>query len=494
MNEMTAGREGKCPHQRGGAAKRQRPSIVAVLPWLFAVVAASLALPVAAESPPDPGAEPPRKLAPDRASQARDFSEIDARLRQGSWADALGQLRAQEKRLTSNPGRRGEWLARVALAEAGSGQTDQAVWDWAVANALATGLFTAAELHDFGTAGALLAGFPKRQPGQAPSAMSIEPPGPEVQQEVKTRGELPPLAKVFWEPRPALRLEVIVDEQGRLRDPLVLSARSGEVAYTALEAMRDWRFEPAKKHGRPVATLHLLVVGPPGQVPLDKLIALSPETKAIEVMLRRQQWRPAAELAERRWENLIDGTEPGGEQAVERAALGVAMALRALARAGLDGGEQVAWARCRWEAAESLLPVLHDLDLSPYGRAGESVAAWRWDSFTAPFQPYSARPGTAEPHHQVTKPEKLAAPRPHYPDAAKKRLLAGRAILESVIDVEGRVRSPALAEPLDAGDPVSFAASALDSVCDYRFRPAVLDGKPVKVYYTLTVNFEARFH
>jgi outer membrane biosynthesis protein TonB len=37
---------------------------------------------------------------------------------------------------------------------------------------------------------------------------------------------------------------------------------------------------------------------------------------------------------------------------------------------------------------------------------------------------------------------------------------------------------------------VPFAASALDAVCDWRFKPATLDGRPVKVYYTLTVNFE----
>jgi TonB family protein len=460
-----------------------------VLAWLFAAIAAGVALPAAAGPAADAVAEPPQRLPLDRASSARGFVEIDALLRQGNWAAALGQLRTQEKRLTSNPGRRGEWLARVALAEAGSGQGDQAVWDWAVANALATGLFTAEELRDFGAAGALLAGRPRRQPGQAPPALSLEPPGPEVQNEVKTQGELPPLAHTTWEPRPSLRVEVVVDEKGRLRDPLVLSARSGEVAYRALEAMSDWRFEPAKKHGQPVATLHSLVVEPPGQVPIERLITLSLETKMIEVMLHRQQWRQAAELAEQRWYGLLDGTEPGGGQEVERAALGMAMALRALARAGL-GGEEQAWARCRWEAAQSLLPRLYDLDLSPYARAGEAVAAWRREAFTAPFQPFPARPEIGNSNGKMLKPEKIEAGPPHYPDAAKKRRLGGKVILESVLDTEGTVRNPALADPLDAGDPVSFAASALDAVCDYRFRPATLDGKPVKVYYTLTVTFK----
>jgi protein TonB len=65
-------------------------------------------------------------------------------------------------------------------------------------------------------------------------------------------------------------------------------------------------------------------------------------------------------------------------------------------------------------------------------------------------------------------------------------------IIESILDTEGRVRSRAILRGLDAGDPVTFAASALDAVCDWRFQPATLDGKPVKVYYTLTVTFAIR--
>lgn len=36
--------------------------------------------------------------------------------------------------------------------------------------------------------------------------------------------------------------------------------------------------------------------------------------------------------------------------------------------------------------------------------------------------------------------------------------------------------------------PAIFRSAALDAVMTWKFKPATLDGQPVKVYYTLTVN------
>ena len=37
---------------------------------------------------------------------------------------------------------------------------------------------------------------------------------------------------------------------------------------------------------------------------------------------------------------------------------------------------------------------------------------------------------------------------------------------------------------------MGLGLAAAEAVCGWRFRPATLDGEPVKVYYVLTVNFE----
>jgi TonB family protein len=38
--------------------------------------------------------------------------------------------------------------------------------------------------------------------------------------------------------------------------------------------------------------------------------------------------------------------------------------------------------------------------------------------------------------------------------------------------------------------PMGLTESAMDAVRQWRFRPATLDGRPVSVYFTLTVKFE----
>jgi protein TonB len=112
------------------------------------------------------------------------------------------------------------------------------------------------------------------------------------------------------------------------------------------------------------------------------------------------------------------------------------------------------------------------------------------EAFTAPFKKDTARPAIAPTRAEVRRPEKIKAPPPSYPFAARKQRLIGRVIIEAIIDTEGRLRHPAVIDPADASDLVVFAASALDTVCDWRFRPATLDGRPVKVYYTLTVTYD----
>lgn len=54
-----------------------------------------------------------------------------------------------------------------------------------------------------------------------------------------------------------------------------------------------------------------------------------------------------------------------------------------------------------------------------------------------------------------------------------------------MIDTEGCVSRDHVLK----GMPSGLSRAALASVEKWVFEPATLDGKPVKVYYTLTVNF-----
>jgi TonB family protein len=48
-------------------------------------------------------------------------------------------------------------------------------------------------------------------------------------------------------------LEFTIDEAGRVRDPRVVSSSNPAFEQPALTAVRDWRFEPARQNGQPVA-------------------------------------------------------------------------------------------------------------------------------------------------------------------------------------------------------------------------------------------------
>jgi TonB family protein len=88
----------------------------------------------------------------------------------------------------------------------------------------------------------------------------------------------------------------------------------------------------------------------------------------------------------------------------------------------------------------------------------------------------------------VSRPEKFYAPPPVYTEEARKMRLQGVVIIEAVIDKEGCVRRNQILK----GMPLGLSRAALAAVEKWVFEPAALDGKPVKVYYTLTINFQVQ--
>ncbi|HXO42866.1 MAG TPA: energy transducer TonB, partial [Thermoanaerobaculia bacterium] len=88
----------------------------------------------------------------------------------------------------------------------------------------------------------------------------------------------------------------------------------------------------------------------------------------------------------------------------------------------------------------------------------------------------------------VTKPEKISAPPPVYTEMARKARLQGVVIIEAIIDAQGNVINAHVLK----GMPMGLDKAAVEAVNKWKFRPAMLQGKPVKVYYTLTVNFQVQ--
>ncbi|MGE0639573.1 MAG: energy transducer TonB [Thermoanaerobaculia bacterium] len=86
---------------------------------------------------------------------------------------------------------------------------------------------------------------------------------------------------------------------------------------------------------------------------------------------------------------------------------------------------------------------------------------------------------------EITKPERLSGGSPSYTELARKARIQGVVIVEAIIDKEGKVTNVRVLKGL----PMGLDQAAVDAVKSWRFRPATLNGRPVSVYYSLTVNF-----
>jgi len=85
----------------------------------------------------------------------------------------------------------------------------------------------------------------------------------------------------------------------------------------------------------------------------------------------------------------------------------------------------------------------------------------------------------------ITEPIKINAPRPKYPEAARRARMQGVVVLECTISKTGNVKSVKVLRGLALG----LTQAAVDAVNKWKFKPSTLNGKPVEVIYILTVRF-----
>jgi periplasmic protein TonB len=87
---------------------------------------------------------------------------------------------------------------------------------------------------------------------------------------------------------------------------------------------------------------------------------------------------------------------------------------------------------------------------------------------------------------EVKQPELIKKVEPPYPEVARRSRLEGVVVLEAVITKTGSVEEVKVLRSLH---PVLDAA-ATNAVKQWKYKPAILNGRPVKVYFTVTVTFK----
>ncbi len=86
---------------------------------------------------------------------------------------------------------------------------------------------------------------------------------------------------------------------------------------------------------------------------------------------------------------------------------------------------------------------------------------------------------------EVSRPVKIHAPQPSYTEIARKARIQGEVRVQSIIDRNGDVGNIEVLKGL----PMGLTEAAVDAIRQWKFKPATLRGKPVDVYYRLTVTF-----
>lgn len=130
-----------------------------------------------------------------------------------------------------------------------------------------------------------------------------------------------------------------------------------------------------------------------------------------------------------------------------------------------------------------------DAGVPSYGPVGDGIGAGGGQG-SGPPGADDGRDGSSirQISGDMTRPILVVKVDPIYPTTARIARMAGRVTVEAVIGLDGQVES---AEVISSTSAL-FDASALDAVRHWRYRPALVNGRPVRVYFKVAVEFVLR--
>lgn len=413
-----------------------------------------------------------------RAAEAQDAAivAIDGQIERGEWEGArAAAAEVLERSKSVFHGALQRALVRLALLEAKLGQDEEALWHWQALQALGGGELAIPLFPKFGAAGERLESRKQRSHGEIPAgverwgASGLTPAR-------RIGGDLPQGDAGCTASRGPLwaRFEAVIDAAGKLQQPTI-SGTSVCFSFEVLKAARSWTFEPARRDGAPVAALYAETINPTAGRTLRELIKGAPVSPKILSLLEASKFAAAEAKLAKEWEATLNDGSPSRRLTV------TLLALRALALAAHDDPNDQRRAGCLFEAAQGEEPAFYHLDLSPFGAAGQRLAAHHYGEVRA--QPIAAASAGERSERPEVLRETWQRPRKRFPSGSYG---ASHVYIEALIDASGAVREPILfgrEEGLRGLD-----LEALDAFCASRFRPATIAGRPVAALYVLTLS------
>jgi len=155
---------------------------------------------------------------------------------------------------------------------------------------------------------------------------------------------------------------------------------------------------------------------------------------------------------------------------------GLTVAYRAVAEAGLKNYDEADW---YWHVAQSLYRT--KLDLKQYGDAGVWLAN-RNEELTPMASAMEGDPSSRQDPVCISRRD------PKYPIGAAINKVGEPVTVRVTIESDGSVHHPRLVSSVSCP---TLLYAATEAVKDWRFQPAMIDGKAAAMEFDLTVNFRA---
>jgi len=193
--------------------------------------------------------------------------------------------------------------------------------------------------------------------------------------------------------------------------------------------------------------------------------------------LQSQNYSRARHTSIKLTNSMMDNLNTGQAAAYT---MGLTIAYRAMAEAGLGNYDEADWYR---HVALAMSPQIAQLDTKPFGEPGAWFQGREADAAnpTSMASSYDASPSNrADP---VCTYKKM----PKYPLGAVLGKVSAPVIVHVLIDSDGTVRHPAVVSQSLAP---TLIYAATEAVRQWQFQPATVDGKACPMEFDLTVNFQ----
>lgn len=195
-------------------------------------------------------------------------------------------------------------------------------------------------------------------------------------------------------------------------------------------------------------------------------------------MLEQGRWKKAKRTANRVLDEMCDRIQSGS--GIDHL-LASAVVIRAVAEAGLGDQESAHW---DYMAAQTLEAEYSRMSFEKYGPSASSFEDWRVGSEENPWGKDEI-PNVSRLSGEIQPPERVHSPAPKYPFGKRFGCIEGPIQIQAVINEQGYLTWPKL---LTTQDPV-LGFAAIEALRDWRFKPAHVDGKPVRVFFKVVINF-----